>query len=826
MSTPLRIPYTQQFSPKVTPLHPMLGILRQHKGNRIALKNAIASAFHSKSTDPAGMAANTLITLKVHGIIDDAGGLTAFGEELVNSNPTEALERLVRNLVLNLSGIHVIETLREMAQGGTKIGLPSITAELRIRGFQVSDNSSDLSGVLGWLREAEILRGYQVDEAQYYKIVGTTSEVIEALKHLSDTQIGFLRAMVALGVTDFTPHNVIARHAEGLYPGQFAYNWKDPERQLLQPLVQAGFIQLRKSPKGAEGAQGGKSTEVKPTAKFEGEIAELILRPMYEAAGFKDIRKIRSIPLSKLVADIRQRGDDNLRGQALEMLAIRVCQLLDLEFYGWRETDEALVAGGEVDGFMQSARLIYSRWQIQCKASDKITYETIAKEVGVAEVTLANVIIIVSTGTMTTGAQSFRQRIVGKTPLNIIIIDGKDLNAIVKNPAEITRLLSEQAQHAMRTKPKPDHLTNKPPIDLPDDDDSGEPQDGPQDSNIVDTESTKTGDTPTLFSPYYSTALGSMYLGDSYDVLRYLIDEGIRVNLLFTSPPFALLRKKAYGNEDQERYVEWFMKFVPLFQEVLEPGGSFVMDIGGTWLPGIPARSVYQYELLLRLCKSGFYLAQEFYHYNPAKLPTPAEWVTIRRIRVKDAMNNVWWFTKEPFVDSDNRRVLREYSESMKGLIKNGYEAKLRPSGHQISEKFTTDNGGSIPPNLLQFSNTESNSRYIRECKKNGVAPHPARFPVGLPDFFIRFLTKPGDIVLDMFAGSNVTGEAAEALGRRWIAIELSEEYAKGSRFRFTEGGSETVQPGLSLPEAVTEPRMRRAVETVVQPTRAFEFGA
>jgi len=334
------------------------------------------------------------------------------------------------------------------------------------------------------------------------------------------------------------------------------------------------------------------------------------------------------------------------------------------------------------------------------------------------------------------------------------------------------------------------------------------------------------GSQGTLFQLNYATPNGGMYLGDAYDVMRYLIREGVRVKLLFTSPPFALIRKKAYGNEDQEQYVDWFMRFAPLFKQILEPDGSFVMDIGGSWIPGLPTRSVYQYKLLLKLCESGFYLAQEFFHYNPAKLPTPAEWVTVRRIRVKDAMNHVWWFVKEPFVDSDNRRVLKEYSESMKGLIKNGYQAKKRPSGHDISTKFQVDNGGSIPPNLLQFANTESNSHYLRECKKADIAPHPARFPRALPEFFIKFLTKPGDLVFDPFAGSNVTGEAAELLGRRWIGSEISEDYVNGSKFRFdnpttpppalathSDDGSKSHHPPfpfLRKPDSAPDPRGKR----------------
>jgi DNA modification methylase len=157
----------------------------------------------------------------------------------------------------------------------------------------------------------------------------------------------------------------------------------------------------------------------------------------------------------------------------------------------------------------------------------------------------------------------------------------------------------------------------------------------------------------------------------------------------------------------------------------------------------------------------------------------------VRRVRVTDSVNNVWWMSKTENPKADNRRVLRPYSDSMKHLIKNGYKAKLRPSGHDISTKFQRDLGGSIPHNLLQISNTESNSAYLRLCKEHNIKAHPARFPQALPEFFIKFLTDPGDVVLDIFAGSNATGRAAEELGRQWIAIELSEEYLAASRYRF-----------------------------------------
>lgn len=286
--------------------------------------------------------------------------------------------------------------------------------------------------------------------------------------------------------------------------------------------------------------------------------------------------------------------------------------------------------------------------------------------------------------------------------------------------------------------------------------------------------------------PYYTQQHGKAYLGDSLKLIKFIEDNSI--NLILTSPPFALSRQKEYGNETAEKYIEWFLPFAYEFKRVLAENGSFILDLGGAYLPGNPVRSIYQYELLVRLCKEvGFFLAQEFYHYNPARLPTPAEWVTIRRIRVKDSVNVVWWLSKTPSPKADNRKVLKPYSQSMKKLLKNGYKAKIRPSGHDISDKFQKDNQGAIPPNLLEIANTESNSVYLRRCKIAGVKPHPARFPQGFAEFFIKFLTDEGDLVLDPFAGSNTTGFVAESLQRRWISFELNENYVMGSRYRFSQ---------------------------------------
>lgn len=286
--------------------------------------------------------------------------------------------------------------------------------------------------------------------------------------------------------------------------------------------------------------------------------------------------------------------------------------------------------------------------------------------------------------------------------------------------------------------------------------------------------------------PDFITSYGKIVHRDSLEYMRQDIDDE-SLDLIFTSPPFALLRKKDYGNVEAEKYLQWFEDFGREFYRILKPSGSLVIDIGGSWIPGQPTRSLYHFELLIMLChKISFHLAQEFYWWNPSKLPTPAEWVNVRRVRVKDAINIVFWLSKTPWPKASNRRVLTPYSDSMLDLLKNGYQAKLRPSGHDISEKFQTDNGGAIPPNLIAIPNTESNSYYLRYCRDRKIKPHPARFPARLPEYFLRMLTDIDDFVLDPFAGSCVTGEVCERLLRRWVCCETVEEYIEGAKGRFT----------------------------------------
>lgn len=310
----------------------------------------------------------------------------------------------------------------------------------------------------------------------------------------------------------------------------------------------------------------------------------------------------------------------------------------------------------------------------------------------------------------------------------------------------------------------------------------------------------------------YKSEKGKLIEGDSIKLLTGNLFETIKgkVNLIITSPPFPLNNKKKYGNEKGEDYLNWFTNLAPIFSDLLTDDGSLIIEIGNSWEPERPVQSLLHLECLFGLVhhsEASLRLIQEFICYNPSKLPSPAQWVTVDRVRVVDSYTHVWWLAKNDFPKADNSKVLRPYSKSMKQLlVKQKYNSGKRPSEHDVSKTgFLKDNGGSIahnffeleqldnkrkvrlPHSVLSFSNNSSNDYFLTRCRESNISPHPARMSGGLVSFFIEFLTEEKDLILDPFSGSNTTGFCAERLGREWISFEIQEDYIKQAIIRFTD---------------------------------------
>jgi DNA modification methylase len=281
-----------------------------------------------------------------------------------------------------------------------------------------------------------------------------------------------------------------------------------------------------------------------------------------------------------------------------------------------------------------------------------------------------------------------------------------------------------------------------------------------------------------------------MYRGTIEAFLASDIAAAVRneVQLAFTSPPFPLNRKKQYGNLTGEDYLNWLGELAGPLGDLLADDGSLVIELGNGWEQGKPVMSTLPLRALLRVLEQGgFYLCQQFVVHNPARLPSPVQWVNVERVRVKDAYTHIWWMSRTERPKANNRNVLVEYSASMKKLLqRQSYNSGARPSEYTIgATSFLTDHGGAIPSNVLTVSNTASSDAYRRYCREVGLRMHPAPMAPMLADFFVRFLTDESNLVLDPFAGSNTTGAAAESLGRRWLSVEPQVEYIAGSIGRF-----------------------------------------
>jgi site-specific DNA-methyltransferase (cytosine-N4-specific) len=292
-----------------------------------------------------------------------------------------------------------------------------------------------------------------------------------------------------------------------------------------------------------------------------------------------------------------------------------------------------------------------------------------------------------------------------------------------------------------------------------------------------------------ILKPSYKTKFGEAFNSPIEDFIKSDNFKSLRgkVDLILTSPPYPLVSPKAYGNRVGEDYKNWLADIMIELKTLLKPKGSMVIEIGNAWEKGIPTMSTLPLETLIDIKnKSGLSVCQQFIWNNPNKLPGPATWVNIKRVRVKDSFTHVWWYSNTPNPNANNSKVLTPYKDGMKKLLeRQDYNRGLRPSGHSIGDGFLIQNKGSIPSSVLTFPNTLETKEYRDWCKKIGVSQHPARMPEKLVEFFVKFLTQKNGLVLDPFGGSNTTGKVSQDLNRRWVYIEQNKDYVLGSKGRF-----------------------------------------
>lgn len=290
----------------------------------------------------------------------------------------------------------------------------------------------------------------------------------------------------------------------------------------------------------------------------------------------------------------------------------------------------------------------------------------------------------------------------------------------------------------------------------------------------------------------FSTELGLALWSSCEDVFKTL---GEPISLCLTSPPYPLAVPRAYGNPTAAHYVDWMCSLLEPIVRQLMPGGSIALNISNDiFEPRSPARSLYRERLAIALHdRLELHKMDELIWKNDSKAPGPLRYASLDRTQLNVNWEPVLWFTNNPaLVRSNNRRVLQEHNERHLKLMAAGGEQRVAAFGDGANRirkgSYGTVTAGKIPRNVLSYGHKCIDQRPARDfAHRQGIAEHGAAMPLSLARFLVEFLTEPGDLIVDPFAGWFTTAKAAEITGRRWLGTEQVGEYILGGAQRFLD---------------------------------------
>lgn len=452
------LPFGSEFSPSQIDLPTLLEIIADNEGDIPALEAEILSAFFSqhgqgktaaeKKAARKTLAMNCKLGLFAYGIVDrETGNFTKTGNALhaLREKPGELYEALARHILLNLNGMKMVRAIQDMTAAGEEVNLTSLRAGLAEREIHFPKGGKHPSMMRLWLAEAGIFTGarWQVDDLRLRQVSGIESDQFAMLAAFTPQQQAFLRALANTGVTAPQPANQIVALAEATYGIRFPE--KSLPGQVLNRLVEAGYITAEKT----TGGRGAKPFLVAPTDKLEADLINPLLDQLKDAIDPK-LTALLKQPLSEVLDQVKSK-DRYVAGLGLEALAFKLMRLLDVTYEATRLRAET-TGGAEIDLIFYTTRLIFSRWQVQCKNTGRVSLDDVAKEVGLTHFLKSNAIVIVTTGEIGSQARRYSNKIMADSNLAIVMIDGADLKRIEANPAAIIEVFAREARNAMTLK--------------------------------------------------------------------------------------------------------------------------------------------------------------------------------------------------------------------------------------------------------------------------------------------------------------------------------------------------------------------------------------
>lgn len=443
------LPFGTQFSPNQIDLPQLLQLVSENEGEETApLINAIVAAFFSDKAERERhtMAGNCKNSLVSYGIMKSGGGVhfTEFGLQLFNiKDDSEQYDALAKHILKNLNGMVLIDTLRSMKRNGERITKETVAAKLNANGFEISQTSNNIPVMKLWLNKAGVLRAWQIDEQKLSKLTELTETEYGLLKTLSSEQYYFLRALCNTNTLAFQRAADIRRLATDTYRINFVQS--NFSQAVIQPLQAKGLIEVQRATEG----HGARTPLIKLT---DFTMRDIVLPVLQQLEGKTENQVIEY--LQKTISELRtDMNSENtyLKGIALEAFSIKIMRIIGLDFIKTRLKGNE-TAGAEVDALFESSRLLYTRWQVQCKNTNKVSLDQIAKEVGLSHVLRTNAIVIMTTGTVSEAAREYANQIMRSMNLCIIIVEGSDIDAIIAEPTKILDIFNRESLNAKQIK--------------------------------------------------------------------------------------------------------------------------------------------------------------------------------------------------------------------------------------------------------------------------------------------------------------------------------------------------------------------------------------
>lgn len=445
------LPFGSEFSPSQISLSKVLEFAEIHGGDWKAFENAVYTEYFSHHTktneyNKRKLANNTKLGMIAYGIIDRDANLTEFGRRLhaLRGEEPQLYTELGKHILLNLHGTTLVQCIQDMQVGGETVDLVKLREWLEERGVHFPRGGKHPSIMRLWLEKARVFSsGWRIDEARFKTVLGISAEEIEILSGFTGEQRAYLKTLANMGAGRAYASNEIEKLATATYGIKF--NEKSLPKDVLYPLEAAGYITLTRG----TGGRGAKHSMVTPTAKLAADLIEPLLKQL-EQQSDASLRPLLRKTFKEVVDDLDAR-DTHKRGLALEALAFKLMRLIDMDYIATRLRG-TVTGGAEVDVIFESSRLVFSRWQVQCKNTARVSLDDVAKEVGLTHFLKSTVIVMVSTGDIGAEARRYSNKIMTDSNLCIVMIDGADIKAIVSNPASIVDIFHREAKHAMKIK--------------------------------------------------------------------------------------------------------------------------------------------------------------------------------------------------------------------------------------------------------------------------------------------------------------------------------------------------------------------------------------